>query len=761
MGVVELPRLVREMLLAVPGVLRALIHAPESLEEGFDELGCVVPGFWSTASIPIPEKAIRVVQGPSEQADAMVGVLRAFGGAFQAEEVVVGVPDPELVPFLQRGLSSAQVPNRFAGGTPVVDSGPFRLLMTLAEYLEGRSFDAFATLIRHPDLYDILKGLEGSEAPTEGAAGEDVGADVTGPLATVDRYQTRHLQASVEGPLPGGDKVAREMRGLVQGLEERLHLEVFSGCRPLSEWMGEVLEILVKVYGSETLDLGKRGARHTLEVLTRVKGAAERLATLPRPLRLEMVGADAIRLLLADLQVESIPPDPQEHAVELLGWLELPLDDAPAVVLTGANDRFLPESLGPDPLLPGSLRSHLGMADDEARYARDAYLLGALIRSRQEVHLVSGRSSVAGDPLRPSRLLFAEGSETVARRISSFLGEEEGREDAHGGSPAFGESAGKRKGESVSDFSSPPVDPLPPLGSLSRMRVTDFAAFLKDPYRFALTRVLHLEPLQDEDREMTGMIFGSLAHLVLERFGRSEEVSSPDPRLLSRKLDRILDGAVHEEFGHRPLPAVRVQVEQLRARLHRLALWHAEWVEEGWRVEAVEAQPGDGVVFHVDGEPVLLRGKIDRIDHNPRTGEWAVLDYKTGDGGESPEQTHGRGRGESRRWVDLQLPLYHLLLPGILREDGSTVVPQGEAEKVKLGYLLLPKRLDEVGPSFADWGEDLLAEAVEEARDVIRTLRKDPFRFDASIRGFRGDPFDPLLGRMELPRAPAGSGGEE
>ena len=120
----------------------------------------------------------------------------------------------------------------------------------------------------------------------------------------------------------------------------------------------------------------------------------------------------------------TIPPDPEEHAVELLGWLELPLDDAPAVIVTGVNERILPEAVGADPFLPGSLRTRLGIPDDGARYARDAYLLSALIHSRDEVHLIAGRTNSAGDPLRPSRLLFADEPTVVAERIRRYLGDE-------------------------------------------------------------------------------------------------------------------------------------------------------------------------------------------------------------------------------------------------------------------------------------------------------------------------------------------------
>jgi hypothetical protein len=284
-----------------------------------------------------------------------------------------------------------------------------------------------------------------------------------------------------------------------------------------------------------------------------------------------------------------------------------------------------------------------------------------------------------------------------------------------------------------------------------RIRVTDFGLLLSDPYRYALTRLLSLEPLDDDAREMDGRSFGTLAHAVLERFGRSEEAASPDEDVVEGKLGRLLQAVVREAFGRRPVPAVRVQAEQLRARLREFARWQAGWISDGWRIVCVEKQAHPGVPFEVDGKPILLRGKIDRIDHNADTGAWAIFDYKTGDRARKPEEVHRKGRGQNKAWVDLQLPLYRRLLPGILGEDGSPVVPAAEHGKVMLGYLLLPKTLEEVGAALAEWTEAELREAEEVARGVVRLLRRGEFWYQPETRSYRDDPLDALLGRMELP----------
>jgi ATP-dependent helicase/nuclease subunit B len=793
-GVAELPTAARRMLQALPGTVRALIHAPPEEEGRFDELGCIRVEGWERAHLPLDESRVHVVQRPPHQADALADILRSFGGRYSAEEIVVGVPDPELVPYVERGLAMVEVPHRFAGGTPLRSSGPFQLLEAVADFLDGRAFPAFGNLIRHPDLPGLLDGAdprpEGTRAAGAPGGGrgtssrpEPLGPKTADPLTIADDYHARHLPASVEEPLAGRDEAQQAMAALLAALQETLSLEALQGKQLLSGWMPHVLGVLVGAYGGTPLTLRDPRGRGVVEAAARIKDAAGRLAGLPQELDQEMTAPEAIQALLVELRGEAIPPDPQREAVELLGWLELPLDDAPAVVVAGFNDRHLPEVLGADPFLPGALRTHLGLPDDKARYARDAYLLSALLHSRDEAHLVAGRLSAAGDPLRPSRLLFAAPDEVVARRILRYLEEETDALPGEPGAPTLlagsdlpEESAAAetkpaaqpgdarapqhaapaareatRTAREATRFRSPPEDPLRRDGPLLSLSVTDFGSYLRDPYRYALERLLGLVSLDDEAREMDALVFGDVAHQVLERFGRSRAANEPEEEAVARVLYRILDDLVQETFGRRPVPAVSVQVQHLKARLGAFARWQAGRVQDGWRVVCVERYAGRGVPFQVDGEPVLLRGKIDRIDHNPNTGEWAVLDYKTGDAGKGPEETHRKGRGQNKAWVDLQLPLYRKLLAGILNDDDTPVVPPAAQGQAQLGYILLPRDLEATGAAMAQWDADALEGAEEKAREVVRELRKGVFPYDASSPSYPDDPFDALLGRLELP----------
>jgi hypothetical protein len=535
-----------------------------------------------------------------------------------------------------------------------------------------------------------------------------------------------------------GARGAREVEALCRALESDRLLRRLRGRKPLAAWAPEMLALLAEVYGDAAPDPGVSAGRRLIDTCEQLRDVADELYRLPPRLDETCDAATAIRILLDEAQGKALTPDPERGAVDLLGWLELRLDDAPVAIVTGFNEPFLPESTNAHPFLPNALRERLGLVDNAARYARDAYELTALLRSRERVRVIAGRRSATGDPLRPSRLMFAVEGPALADRVVRFYADDH---SPHAAAAAVNEADGGR-------FAMPAEPLLRANEPVEVLRVTDFHRLLQDPYGFALERVLRLEARDDAAREMDGLRFGNLAHEVLEAFARTSEITSPEEDAVRRRLDSILDETVLARFGKRAFPAVRVQTEQLRARLHAFARWQAEWVADGWRVVGAECStPEGGVPFEVDGEPIRITGRIDRIDHHAATGRWALLDYKTGDEGREPEKTHRAGRGEARQWIDLQLPLYRHLLPHLLDSEGRPLYSPGSADEILLGYLLLPRQLAAVGLKPAEWSAAELASADECAREAVRTLRKNEFRFDpTSAKSYRKTPFAPIVG---------------
>ena len=415
---------------------------------------------------------------------------------------------------------------------------------------------------------------------------------------------------------------------------------------------------------------------------------------------------EALRFVLRQIAGETIPPLPDHGAIEMLGWLELPLDDAPALVVTGLNEGNVPGSLNSDLFLPNQLRCALDIEDNDRRYARDAYAMSLLAASREKFCLIAGRRSAEGDPLLPSRLLFACDDPTMARRVMTFF-------SAEPNSAAGNITIGKlHAGQERSRLEVPRPQRLS--APITSMRVTEFKDYLGCPYRYYLRHVLGLEGLDDTAEELDGAMFGSLAHEVLHALGKDPQTAAGKADDIAKYLDVELDKAVLAHFGKAPLPSILVQVEQLRRRLAALAGWQADWAAQGWRIEHVEVSPPkETAKLMVDGQPMFLRGRIDRIDVQESTGKRMIFDYKTSDTAKSPEKAHRKKSGE---WIDLQLPLYRHLVAHL-----------GIAGPVELAYINLPKDISRVGHLAAGWTPEDFDDADRTAADVIRRVRAEEF----------------------------------
>ncbi len=123
----------RRMLDQVADRVTALIHAPMSLADRFDEHGCLIPDAWQDARIDMKSEQMRVVQGPAEQADAVIKTIAGYNGRYRADQIVVGVLDEQLVPHLMRRLQQAHLPARWVVGKTLRETAPYRLLDALAQ----------------------------------------------------------------------------------------------------------------------------------------------------------------------------------------------------------------------------------------------------------------------------------------------------------------------------------------------------------------------------------------------------------------------------------------------------------------------------------------------------------------------------------------------------------------------------------------------------------------------------------------------------
>ncbi len=709
-GVVDLNAMQRAALANVADRTVALIHAPEALAERFDELGCVQASAWEGATIEIDDERIVMADRPADQAQVALRAVAAYGGRFAAEQITIGLGDESLAEALAQAGRWAGVTLHAPAGEPLRRTAPFRMWEAGADWLDERRFAHLAALLRHPDLERWLTARNGTTSSNDDATATAIECWQT----ILDDYFGDYLQGKCTGKWLGSPQQQQQLSIAYDAVNELFSPLDDATPRPLGHWCHGALEILRVLYANGD---GQEHKHNTtlIEVCSALRDVCAELASAAPALCAKINGPTALRLLLAQAGSRRIPQDPRRGQIEMLGWLELHLDTAPALVMTGFNDGNVPESLTADAFLPDALRRALGMTDNTRRYARDAYILEALLHSRQDLTIILTRRGDDDEPLTPSRLLLACPRPQLAGRVKALCDEDKARIWAH--------PIGMDPPAKVSRFGHPKLPDS--LEAPQSMPVTWFREYLVCPYRFALKRLIHLKGRRDDAAELDAGQFGSLAHQVLRAFGEEPELADcADAERIAAFLVSELQQRVKHHYGSRPMPAVRVQMSRLRQRLERFAEYQAQRRAAGWRIDRCEYELPSSSVLEIPGEePMPITGRIDRIDRHERTNEWCIIDYKTSETAKTPQQAHRGTNIFGGEWIDVQLPLYQHL-----------AAQDGIEGTVSLAYLTVPKDPAGIAVRPANWNDEQLAEALETARRVLKEIRQGAFEMRRDYR---------------------------
>jgi len=616
-----------------------------------------------------------------DQPSTALDVL-AMLGEMESSSVRIVAPDDGLRKSFLAAAESEGVAVDCWEGDPSASTRLGHLVQMLIPLAETTSASAVGDLIRHPDVEAWL-----------------MRAGVDRPLTVWDEVWSRHAPHGLEGLVEIADATdAQSLLAHMQTITSRL-----DGVRELSAWADVIMSLLLDLLEGADLD------EVADTVLDQIHGLLTDLHELP-PDAGDWSAEGVLRLLLAGLMAQTASPQNISGGVEVIGWLDAHLDDAPHLVIMGMNEGVIPSSPGVDPWLPEAHRAAISLDCRARRVARDAYLLAATIESGRHVQLITARATNTGEPLAPSGLLLRDGGQALASRVLRCVGEEE--------EATARVSARRSGGEQASAFDRWPLPEGEP--DIRSMSVTSFRGFLEDPYAFLLKRDARIHAQEVETHfELDAMQFGILIHKVLEMWGVGEaELSTPttDARQIEIELHDALNRVVHARFGTHALPMVRLQTEIVRGRLTAFAARQAERAAQGWKIHAVELSFGGSqrdnhppVQFPVE-EGLPLHGKIDRVDVHEDYG-FQALDYKTGATASGAKASHWSSRGG---WVDLQLPLYRALL----RSIGTTVPASG------LGYVLIPAASENCRFDLADWTEVDLEEAEAEASKIVRIITR-------------------------------------
>ena len=654
-----------------------LLHAPPSLADHFDDWGRPVAGKWRHQFLEIhdAETNVYLAGSPASQSRKVLELMASETARFGPADLAIGVPDREVTLYLAAELEDRGLKAFDPAGKPLSAHPLYLLLQRFRALLQAPVYNALSAFLRHTD---VLKALEDKfEIPPNKL------------LEELDRFQNRRLPLGLEEfrclleqegqPGPGLRPAYSNLAAAIRFLDEGL------GSFKTADFGTALRKLLHSVYEEKELNQGNPEDGAFITVAQSVDTA---LCEFEHPLfgRLGLGSGQALMLLLRRLRDLRYYPEGEEGAVDLEGWLELPWSDAPFLLVTGMNEGFVPDGKLGDAFLPDSLRRRLGLRGDAERLARDAFIMKGLMASRLDtgrICFIAGKTSGAGDPLKPSRLLFRCDDEMLLILAQKLFCQPEEERDSFPPTVSFALDA--RPPESF-DEKGP---------WLKELYVTDFRRYLACPFRFYLHKILRMEAMNDEKAELDSMDFGGLMHHALQRMAQNEDLRRcDDVGALHDFLCAEVSGWGRRRFGSTPPLQVEMQLDAAKRRLRAAAELQSGLVREGWEIVAAELS----LEGTLQGLPV--RGKIDRIDRHRQSKRLRILDYKTSDSGQAPAAVHlGRAvdwapayalvqvGNKAKRWLDLQLPLYRILLAGQEALQGS----------FETGFFNLPKAVGGAG----------------------------------------------------------------
>ena len=624
--------------------ITVLVGAPKHLKHAFDDWGRPNPEFWSDRNrhtAPEPGRSL-VAADAFALADAVVHECTCKSN----QAVAVGICDSAFLPAVSRRFKEAGWDTFDPEGVALAKDGWPELLEALACALETPSDHAAVVRVaRHPVAWsDWLKDF--SARATLAALGKWELEECT---ADIDINVERLRGSKVESEKAAGELLAKVSKFIaVSGQSRADRFEA-----QLRKWFQEAESEVAERAFSEMDSWSQL-----------------RSSEIGLPLRL--------RWLAASLASTTRSRGSVDAALPLQGWLELPFDPAPHLILAALHEGSVPEAVPADPLVSQALCERLNLRDRRSRLAREVFLYTAMIEGRRangSVTVVTSQVNTQGEPCRPSRVLLQARKEALPARVLKWVKEDP--DVPRRPTPAWSRGEWKLRLR----------DKLPRNREWKHLSPSTLKAYLACPTHFYFERVLNWDEFEPFAGELDARGFGELIHGVLCDWGNDATARECDDAVKLRKrwLD-LLRARASQQFGKHRSSLIQLQLLSAEERLSALAERQAEQRQLGWQVVAVERE-FNGVLL-LSGIPLRLR--IDRIDRHV-DGRLRVIDYKTGKTAEDPLKAHlrtwsaekcppalgelcpvaaSKGRERMCGWADLQLPLYAATVKKEYAADG-------------------------------------------------------------------------------------------
>ena len=690
------------------------IAAPESRAAFFDEWGCVIPEKWSAHAISFPEEPDRIhsVQDPREMADlaARLAVDPATG-EFDPDTTALIVTDTAFAGQMKKSCS--RFVTKEGGPLEVYDPNGtsmsvlrvFGILSALRELTRGDkpSAEAFRRLLDQECFARRIAFLAGMTP-------DDL-------RETADTYflcRIPDVITSANWPNPDMVRGKREKECMVRlGTAFGKIMDLRTRLKEAEDPVSELGGILGEIFSCKRYE-----PRFGIELNAEAEAFREAAAVFSNSPLLRNLPPDRRLYLLEDyLKSVRLYPEHGSSALEITGFLDALFHPAERIILCGMNEGLLPESQAASSFLNESIRKRLGLPDNESRFARDAFYLESLLAlTRGNVHFLACKRDAEDSPMRFSSFFFhgeENLSELLKRTDILFADYPVPSDEASSGE---GPVPFRAETDISKSFGGP--DKL-------LLNVTDFRDILQSPLRAFFSKNLKMEETDYTFPELDAAALGTVVHAAFQTFDPPDSWRAV--LLSGSEMDkvRVLDEA-EEAFYQALLREVRalVGMELPLLAMIQTEIWHSrirKAMKEYLSTSAPDALEREWSLANGEGIPfagAVIKGKIDRIEYDREADTIKIIDIKTGEKG--AKEAHVMQNG----FLDLQLPLYKMLLPldPVFRKAHPDI--DWEQCRIRCGYFRIPGDIEKIGYDFWDDMDRYDEAARLTVRQVVDTVKK-------------------------------------
>lgn len=693
------------------GSVTVLVDAPETEGESFDQWGLPVATIWSERTLSTFEfkNMVHVVHGADEQATAIANLAEASGD--RSDGILIGAASTDIIPHIEHALSLRGITSFNPGGSKLSQCRAHTALSLVLQAAQSRDFQDFCALLRLPIVHDWLARQQRLASPTE-------------MLIHLDHVATEGLPSTIDDAVDFCDR-HRMTYGPLGGLLNYLASELRLPDTRVADALNWLRNLARQIFAS--IELEPTVERQFLEELGKALAECEASPALNT-----MPPAFVVRRILASCSNRTPRNRRPEHAIDILGWLELPWAPADRLVIAGCSDGALPQSIDVDPLLPEPMRRKLGLSTNESRLARDSYLLRTLIEHGREnghyIDFLCGLHDSEGAPVPPSRLFLLTTGDDLPQRVEQL----------------FKDPGPMRKlaPQSIAWLLDPTATNHGRSLIPDHLGVTGFAAYLRCPFRFYLSHVLRIEETKTIRMDMDARQFGTLCHAAIEAWAKDASMrNSTDGEKVADYLGKAIEQIAAQTYGTKPPIAIQIQIELAKSRVRVAGHILAREIAQGWQVHESEWAFTKADEFQIAGMPIT--GRIDLILHHKTKDLWRVLDFKTTDAFKKPEHVHlgaGTGakrahlgsyaffsvaKGRQKSWRGLQLPLYIMAMEALYKSASG--------KRVEAGYFTLTHATEDIGIVLWEGIHNFMDAAKVCAEGVVNDIRAGRFWPPADI----------------------------